>query len=178
MFLYAAGLTTNDYRRELWLIRLMYLNTLIYPWLYVILHKESVRWFFLLVLRCNGRCCVKPRKNTGTLKWETLQVQSAILIEKYISFKVYKLYTEIWFIVHRTWSSFTSSFRCHWCHCLYRGAKQSIGVGKMGHFLCKDSHYIQFGFLFTIRENHKWVKIVYVLLEMCATHYIGYLDDE
>ena len=62
MFLYAAGLTTNDYRRELWLIRLMYLNTLIYPWLYVILHKESVRWFFLLVLRCSRRCCVKTEE--------------------------------------------------------------------------------------------------------------------
>lgn len=135
MFLYAAGLTTNDYRRELWLIRLMYLNTLIYPWLYFKLHKESVRWFFLLVLRCSGRCCVKPRKNTRTLKCETLQVQSAILIEKYISLKVYKLYTEIWFLVHKTWSSLTSFFRCHWCHCLDRGAKQSIGVGKMGHFL-------------------------------------------
>ena len=62
MFLYAAGLTTSDNRRELWLIRLMYLNTLIYPWLYVILRRESVRRFFLSVLRCSGRCCVKSEE--------------------------------------------------------------------------------------------------------------------
>ncbi|XP_078316872.1 prostaglandin E2 receptor EP4 subtype-like isoform X3 [Crassostrea virginica] len=62
LFLHAAGLTTSNYRKELWLIRLMSLNTLINPWLYVILRRESVLMFFVLVLRCRRHCCLKTKE--------------------------------------------------------------------------------------------------------------------
>ncbi|XP_061175739.1 prostaglandin E2 receptor EP2 subtype-like [Saccostrea echinata] len=57
ILLHATDLTTSNNRKELWLVRLMYLNTQINPWLYVILRRESVRRFFVLSLRCRRQCC-------------------------------------------------------------------------------------------------------------------------
>uniref|UniRef100_K1PEJ9 Uncharacterized protein n=1 Tax=Magallana gigas TaxID=29159 RepID=K1PEJ9_MAGGI len=56
MFLHAAGLSKSNDKKELWLIRLMYLNTQINPWLYVILRKESMRRFYVMILRCTRFC--------------------------------------------------------------------------------------------------------------------------
>lgn len=56
MFLHAAGLSKSNDKKELWLIRLMYLNTQINPWLYVIMRKESMRRFYVLILRCTRFC--------------------------------------------------------------------------------------------------------------------------
>ncbi|XP_048758771.2 prostaglandin E2 receptor EP4 subtype-like isoform X2 [Ostrea edulis] len=63
IFLHVINITTSNNKKELWLIRLMYLNTQINPWLYVILRKESVRRFFLLVLGCRRQfCCTKKEE--------------------------------------------------------------------------------------------------------------------
>lgn len=56
MFLHAAGLSKSNDKKELWLIRLMYLNTQINPWLYVIMRKESMRRFYVMILRCTRFC--------------------------------------------------------------------------------------------------------------------------
>lgn len=56
MFLHAAGLSKSNDKKELWLVRLMYLNTQINPWLYVILRKESMRRFYVMILRCTRFC--------------------------------------------------------------------------------------------------------------------------
>lgn len=61
MFLHAAGLTKSNNKKELWLIRLMYLNTQINPWLYVILRKESMRRFYVMFMRCTKLCRSKDK---------------------------------------------------------------------------------------------------------------------
>nr|XP_022317599.1 prostaglandin E2 receptor EP4 subtype-like [Crassostrea virginica] len=48
---------------HLWLIRLMYLNTEINPWLYVILRRESVRKFFVMISQCWRRFCTKENND-------------------------------------------------------------------------------------------------------------------
>lgn len=52
-----CGLSETNSTKELWLIRLMYLNTQINPWLYVILRRESLRRFFVLILKCRRCLC-------------------------------------------------------------------------------------------------------------------------
>ncbi|XP_062604214.1 prostacyclin receptor-like [Saccostrea cucullata] len=63
ILLHAADLTTSDNEKELWLVRLMYLNTQINPWLYVILRRESLRRFFVCCLRCRRQCCSGEKNN-------------------------------------------------------------------------------------------------------------------
>lgn len=60
-----CGLSETNSRKELWLIRLMYLNTQINPWLYVILRRESLRRFFVLILKCKRCLCEKEEQTTG-----------------------------------------------------------------------------------------------------------------
>ena len=76
-----TGLQVDSFlhRNELWLIRLMYLNTIINPWLYAILRRESVRRFFVLVLRCRQRCCVnaeEEHRNTEVTNFANQELKS------------------------------------------------------------------------------------------------------
>lgn len=64
---------------HLWLIRLMYLNTEINPWLYVILRRESVRKFFVMISQCWRRFCTKENNDAheniidfAVYKWKIL----------------------------------------------------------------------------------------------------------
>ncbi|XP_062604215.1 prostaglandin E2 receptor EP4 subtype-like [Saccostrea cucullata] len=52
IFLHATNLTKGNNKKELWFIRLMYLNSQINPWLYVILRRESLRRIFLMMMQC------------------------------------------------------------------------------------------------------------------------------
>ncbi|XP_078317086.1 prostaglandin E2 receptor EP2 subtype-like [Crassostrea virginica] len=64
ILLHTCNLSTTNGRKELWLIRLMYLNTQINPWIYVIMRKESVRRCFVMVSLCWRRLCNRENHQT------------------------------------------------------------------------------------------------------------------
>ena len=64
ILVHTCNLSTTNSRKELWLIRLMYLNTQINPWIYVIMRKESVRRCFVMVSLCWRRVCNRENHQT------------------------------------------------------------------------------------------------------------------
>ena len=105
----------------------MYLNTLINPWLYVILRRESVRRFFVLVLRCRQRCCVnaeEEQRNTEVTNFANPElnsdwrIHSEILADQKYNF-YYFLFTYPWPNIHKViWGFFRMSSQLNQVPCI------------------------------------------------------------